>query len=107
MPSASGSRATPAATSRSPVPGLVVGMDVGTGQPGSRVVRPDVEPGALEDAVVVGHPAAGVGQARVHGGDGRAHLRLELREGVQDGGDEHVPGQTAARIEVDFHGEGS
>ena len=62
----------------------------------------DQEAAALEDAVVVGQHAAGDARP-ARGAYARRHALGVLGEGVEEGGDEHVAGHAADRVEVDLH----
>ena len=84
-------------------------MDMGVGMlmraPGrlsAPIRRADLEPATAEHPIAVGDKRAGCSRRR-HGADAGEHAGLVLGEGVQQGGDEHVSGDSAQHIEMDPH----
>ncbi len=69
-----------------------------------RAVEGDEEASPLQHAVVVRHQLAPHRRERGHRG---AHAGLEIGKGVEQGGGEHVAGDTADGVELDVHGNGA
>lgn len=62
----------------------------------------DIEARALQQTVTMTSQPTG-DAIRQHPMDTREHPRLEIRQGIEHGADEHVAGDAAERIEMELH----